>query len=129
MQALEAFARFARGPTYQKLAARYEFNPDQFAGYRGSYELPSGETLIQAQKLWKEEKDSGIPIAAIFLADVSGSMSGGQTAMYDGIAVSLKLLIEKKQADPNLRLMLFVLSDGLTNNRHRYSHLRDIISG
>ncbi len=64
------------GALDQKLAAKYEFNPDEFAGYRGSYELPLGETLIQAQKLWKEEKDSGIPIAAIFLADVSGSMPG-----------------------------------------------------
>ena len=35
-----------------------------------------GKTILNAQQLWKEEKDSGKPVVAVFVADVSGSMSG-----------------------------------------------------
>ena len=38
--------------------------------------MPTGDVLVQAQKIWKEKKDVGRPIAAIFLADISGSMGG-----------------------------------------------------
>lgn len=35
-----------------------------------------GNTIAQAQSVWKEEKDSGIPIVAEFVVDTSGSMRG-----------------------------------------------------
>lgn len=35
-----------------------------------------GNTIAQAQSIWKEEKDSGIPIVAEFVVDTSGSMRG-----------------------------------------------------
>ena len=35
-----------------------------------------GNTIAQAQGVWKEEKDSGIPIVAEFVVDTSGSMRG-----------------------------------------------------
>ncbi|RPJ07744.1 MAG: VWA domain-containing protein, partial [Spirochaetaceae bacterium] len=40
------------------------------------YAIPAGKTLIQAQLLWKEKKNAGRKIAAVFVSDVSGSMSG-----------------------------------------------------
>lgn len=36
----------------------------------------NGNTIAQAQSVWKEEKDSGIPIVAEFVVDTSGSMRG-----------------------------------------------------
>ena len=44
--------------------------------YGRSVAVPSGETLIDAQGIWKEKKDGGRPVAAVFVADVSGSMAG-----------------------------------------------------
>lgn len=35
-----------------------------------------GSLISSAQKLWKEKKNGNKPIAAVFVADVSGSMNG-----------------------------------------------------
>ena len=35
-----------------------------------------GATIMEAQKLWKENKDNGTCITAVFVADISGSMDG-----------------------------------------------------
>jgi Ca-activated chloride channel family protein len=133
--------------------------------------------IIQAQKLWKEKKNSGKDICAVFVADVSGSMDGeplnnlkrslsegqkfigqdnliglvsysddvnidlpiakfnltqrsmfagavndlqawGSTATFDAIAVAIKMIEEQRAANPNLKPMIFVLSDGETNRGH-----------
>ena len=76
LEALEKFAAFTGQPAYEKLATKYGFNPS--LDYQSAFEIPSGEVLVQAQRLWKEKKDSGRPISAIFLCDVSGSMSGSR---------------------------------------------------
>ncbi len=47
-----------------------------FNDYSNAYDLPQGSILLRAQKLWKEKKSGGQPIAAIFIADISGSMGG-----------------------------------------------------
>jgi Ca-activated chloride channel homolog len=73
-EALELFAKFAQEAPAQKLAAHYGFNPK--IEWTAPFPLPSGKMLIEAQKLWKQKKDAGRPIAAVFLADVSGSMRG-----------------------------------------------------
>jgi len=44
--------------------------------YQNSYSLKDSSIIGQAQKLWKQKKSSGRPIAAVFVADVSGSMEG-----------------------------------------------------
>ena len=144
--------------------------------------------MISAQKLWKEKKDAGRPIAAIFLADVSGSMNGGRisnlkkalidgssfvspdnsvglvtfsdkvtltvpikpfkslqkaafvtavdrmtsgggTAMYDGVLVSLGLLIEEKKKNPNIKPVLLVLTDGNTSYGYKYKEVEQIVRG
>ena len=144
--------------------------------------------LVQAQKIWKEKKDAGRPISAVFLCDVSGSMrgtrlnqlkralldgsrfiapsnsiglvlfsdrvsvvlpvkpfdlnhraaflaavedmdAGGKTAMYDGVAVSLSMLVKEKQAQPEVKPILFVLTDGQTNVGMNFSDMDRIIGG
>jgi Ca-activated chloride channel family protein len=72
--ALTLFAEFCNTSTNQNKATNYGFNKN--LNYSYSFSTPSGEALTEAQKLWKEKKDSGRPIVAVFLNDVSGSMNG-----------------------------------------------------
>ncbi len=70
----KAFIEFCKQKKYQDLGEEYGFKyPENYIS-----ELPEldGDTLVQAQKLWKEKKDNGKPIVAVFVADISGSMSG-----------------------------------------------------
>jgi len=185
-EALEQFAAFAEQPEYKALAQKYGFNPS--LSYQSPFEVPTGDILIRAQKLWKEKKDAGRPISAIFLCDISGSMQGtriqnlkkaliqgidfispensigliffndtvsivlpvrkfdlnhkaafraaiedmtasGGTAMYDGTAVSLSLLAEEKKKNPDVKPLLFVLTDGETNTGLSFKDMSPIIRG
>ena len=184
LEALQMFAAFAEQAKFQKSAANYGFNPA--LDYASAFPAPSGAMLIQAQRLWKQKKDAGRPISAVFLCDVSGSMdgsrlnalkksllggsefiapensigivlfsnqvsvvlpiekftlahkasfhaavedmtAGGQTAMYSGIVVSLSLLLDEKQKNPNAKTTLFVLTDGETNAGLELKDVRPVI--
>ena len=46
--------------------------------YQNSYQLQDSSIIGQAQKLWKQKKSGGRPIAAVFVADISGSMEGSR---------------------------------------------------
>lgn len=186
VEVLKQFAKFMDGRKYRDKATEYGFNPAM--SYDPPFQAPSGEALVAAQHLWKQKKDAGRRIAAVFLADVSGSMegarmrelkraladgssfiasensiglvtfsdrvtvllpikqfqmvqqsafhtavgglsTGGKTAMYDGIAVSLSMLVEEKQKDPNVKPVLFVLTDGETNIGMSYGDMDNIIEG
>lgn len=186
MEALEQFARFAERPEFRRLAERYGWNQPISTSYQPDLVMPDGAMLLQMQRLWKEKKDAGRPIAAIFIADVSGSMAGsriralkqallsgsefispenhiglatfsntvtellpvnrfnlnqkaafhaavqdmdtgGNTAMYDGVLVSLKLLLDYKGAHPEVKPMLFVLTDGQTNEGFTLSDAEEVI--
>ena len=186
LEALELFAQFMDINRYKKLAGSYGFNPS--LQHQAPFQLPEGRTLIQAQRIWKQKKDAGRPIAAVFRSDVSGSMRGtrlnelrralvegssfigeensiglvefnteatvvlpikpfqllhksafhsavqqmeanGNTAMYDGIAVALSLLVEEKRTNPNAKPMLFVLTDGQTNRGLKFGDLDRVIEG
>ncbi len=72
-QLIEAFSKYALDEQQQNLAKNYGFNQNENNSNLTTYD---GNTILQAQQLWKEEKDSGKPIIAVFVADVSGSMSG-----------------------------------------------------
>lgn len=172
---IEAFAKYATNSASQNLAKSYGFNND--LNYSASSTSYDGKILLQAQQLWKEEKDSGKPIIAVFVADVSGSMSGtplanlkkslingsqyinnnnyiglvsystnvtinlpidefnlnqrsyfngsvqnlvasGNTATFDAILVAANMLLEKQKEIPDSKMMMFVLSDGETNQGH-----------
>lgn len=185
LEGLELFAKFAEQSKYEQQATKYGFNPT--LDYASAFDIPSGEVLVQAQKLWKEKKDAGRPISAIFLCDVSGSMAGtriaglkksliggsefisaensiglvyfnhrvsvvlpikkfdlnhkasfhaavedmvaeGGTAMYNGVAVSLSLLLDEKRSNPNAKVTLFVLTDGETKDGWQFKEVRDVVS-
>lgn len=183
---LDRFAKFCLAEPQKRLAAEYGFWPP--IDWKEPYAVPSGKTMAAAQKLWKQRKDAGRPIAAIFVADVSGSMAGskinmlrnalldgsqfissgnaiglisfstdvsihlpikpfspmqkaafqaaargldtgGQTAMYDAVAVALSLLGEYRKAHADVRPMVFVLTDGETNTGAKYDESAPIIAG
>lgn len=71
-EVLKRFADFVK--TQQPVLEKFGFgtSPD----YRDAYKIPDGNTIAQAQKLWKQKKSGGKPIAAVFVTDISGSMEG-----------------------------------------------------
>ena len=182
---LGKFIEYCKSDKSQKLATEYGFN--NLNDYKPEIGVISGETISRAQKIWKEKKNANKEIAAVFIADVSGSMQGeplnklkksllsgsqyiskensiglvsfssdvniclpigkfdlnqrslfagavndleanGSTAMYDGVAVALKMLLAEKAKNPNAKLMLFVLSDGETNYGHSLNDIQNILS-
>ncbi len=72
--ALDLFVDYAMSDDCQKKAKDYGFDPDESFNY--NTKSISGADLINAQQIWKQEKDSGTPTIALFIADVSGSMNG-----------------------------------------------------
>jgi Ca-activated chloride channel homolog len=73
---MDLFAKYVRSPAGLSVAQRYGFEKD--LGWQPLAALPSGDLLAKAQALWKEKKDLGKPIVAVFLSDVSGSMDGAR---------------------------------------------------
>lgn len=71
---LTMFRDYCLNEESQKLASEYGFNEN--ADYVSSLPEIKGETILEAQDLWKENKDGGNSITAVFVADISGSMSG-----------------------------------------------------
>ncbi|QWU15580.1 Ca-activated chloride channel family protein [Paenibacillus sophorae] len=181
---IKKFAEFAEQDKYQKSAADKGFNglPD----YHSELGAVDGTLLSSAQKLWKEKKNGNKPIAAVFVADVSGSMdgeplnrlkesllqgqkylgrdnsiglvsyssevsvnlpigkydanqqsmfvgavnslqAGGGTATFDGIAVAMKMLRDELTVNPDVKPVIFVLSDGETNEGHSLDDIRGLI--
>ena len=181
---LKRFIEFYKQDKYSELASKYGFN--NLNDYKCEISDLSGDTIIQAQKLWKENKNVNKPIVAVFVADVSGSMEGqplnelkksllngaqyigeesyigivtysndvninlpigkfdinqrslftgavkdmqpgGGTATFDGIIVAIKMLLEEKAKNPDIKPMLFVLSDGETNQGNSLEDVREIL--
>ncbi|MDO5294380.1 MAG: vWA domain-containing protein [bacterium] len=71
---LEAFVSYATSKEAQELATSLGFN--QLDDYKSEMPGLDGNTILKAEKLWKENKDTGKDITAVFVADVSGSMDG-----------------------------------------------------
>lgn len=71
---LNKFIEFYKQYKYQELAVKDGFNA--LEDYKCEIENLDGNTILQAQKLWKENKNGDKPIVAVFVADVSGSMEG-----------------------------------------------------
>lgn len=184
--ALNLFLEYCSSDEAQTLATNYGFN--NLNDYKSELTEYSGDILLDAQKLWKEKKDSGKPVTAVFVADVSGSMAGeplnnlkrslingsqyinednyiglvsynskvfvnlpvgkfdlnqrayftgavedldavGGTASFDAVTVALKMLLDAKEANPDTKLIMFLLSDGETNQGHTLQNIKDIITG
>jgi len=71
-EALELFARFI--DQQQSVVSRFGFGRN--ADYASAYSVEDSSLIAQAQGIWKEKKSGGRPVAAVFVADVSGSMDG-----------------------------------------------------
>lgn len=182
---LRKFAEFVKQEKYQTSGGKNGFNG--LNDYSPETAVPDSAILPSAQKLWKEKKNVK-PIAAVFVADVSGSMSGeplnrlkqslltgqkylgrdnsiglvsystdvsinlpiakydtnqqsmfvgavnslhadGGTATFDAIIVAMKLLRDEMTANPSVKPVIFVLSDGETNGGHSLKDIRDVITG
>jgi Ca-activated chloride channel family protein len=70
---LKDFIAFCKSPESQAAASKYGFNglPD----YKSDPRV-SGFSLAQAQRLWKDNKNADRDLFVVFVADLSGSMSG-----------------------------------------------------
>ncbi|GAA3401484.1 VWA domain-containing protein [Paenibacillus hodogayensis] len=184
LEIVKKFAEFVTRDTYQKTGKDKGFN--NLDDYKPEMAAVDGSLLSAAQKLWKEKKNGGKPIAAVFVADVSGSMAGeplnrlkesllkgqkylgkensiglvsyssnvavrlpigkfdtnqqsmfvgavnslqanGGTATFDAIVVAVKMLQEKMAEDPNMKPIIFVLSDGETNEGYSLKDIKGLI--
>lgn len=181
---IKKFAEFVEQDKYQQMADQKGFNG--LNDYQSELEVVDSSLLPSAQKLWKEKKDGNKPVAAVFVADVSGSMDGeplnrlkeslltgqkylgrdnsigfvsystdvtinlpigkydlnqqsmfvgainsleasGNTATFDGIVVAMKMLQDEMAANPDVKPLIFVLSDGETNVGHSLDDIRGLI--
>ncbi|AIQ58351.1 vWA domain-containing protein [Paenibacillus borealis] len=184
LEIIRKFAEFAVQDKYQTAASDRGFNG--LNDYKSELTPVDGSLLSSAQKLWKEKKDGSKPIAAVFVADVSGSMAGeplnrlkesllkgqkflgkdnsigfvsyssdvtinlpigkydtnqqsmfvgainslqaaGGTATFDGMVVAMKMLKDELALHPEMKPLIFVLSDGETNEGHSLDEIRGLI--
>lgn len=72
--AVKLFADYCRNDDNQALASRKGFNLHN--DYKSQSNGLDGSGYLSAQKIWKQNKDGGQPIIAVFVADISGSMAG-----------------------------------------------------
>ena len=78
MELIKAFNEFCKTPDAKKKADKYGFN--QMDEYKDSIPKTDGNTWLQMQRIWKKNKNASKPIAAVFVIDTSGSMSGSPLA-------------------------------------------------
>lgn len=75
---LKMFSEFCESADAQKTASSLGFN--QYDDYKGTSNQFTGNEVISALKLWKENKDGGSPVISVFIVDRSGSMEGEKLA-------------------------------------------------
>lgn len=103
------------------------------------------ESLLKGQKYLGKENRIGLvsysngvtinlPIAkydtnqqSLFVGTVGTLQAGGGTATFDAIAVAMKMLEDYMAGDPNVKPIIFVLSDGETNAGHSLKDIRGLI--
>jgi Ca-activated chloride channel homolog len=61
---------------------------------------------------------------SLFSGAIEDLQAGGSTAMFDAIIVASKMLMDEKAKNPNVKLMLFVLTDGETNYGHSLNDIQ-----
>lgn len=96
LEILKMFAEFCESDESQKRATEYGFN----AMENYEYELPmvDGDILVQAQKIYKDNKDTVRNVCAVFVTDVSGSMRGEAImSLKEGLVNSMKYINAEHQ--------------------------------
>ena len=72
--AAKLFTEYCQSDESQALATKKGFNlHDDYVSQPSGLD---GAGYLAAQKIWKQSKDGGQPIIAVFVADISGSMAG-----------------------------------------------------
>lgn len=108
-EALNLFLEYAMSSKCQDHAKEYGFNQQNDFTYNTT--AISGNDIISAQSLWKQEKDSGAPTIALFIADVSGSMNGDPL-----LRLKQSLLEASKKIKNDNYIGLISYSDDVTIN-------------
>jgi Ca-activated chloride channel family protein len=92
LEVLELFAKYIDANT----AKIKKFGFGLGEKHTDMYTIDDGATISKAQKIWKENKSGGKPIAAMFITDVSGSMSGDKIkALREALEVASGLISSK----------------------------------
>lgn len=73
-EVLKLFTDYLLTDEIQKMAEDVGFNANN--DYQEQSFSMTGEDLLKAQGIWKEKKDAGQPVVAVFVTDISGSMDG-----------------------------------------------------
>ena len=73
-EAAKLFKDYCLNSESQSLADKKGFNLHD--DYKSQPNGMDGAGYLSAQKIWKQSKDGGQPIIAVFVADISGSMAG-----------------------------------------------------
>ena len=108
-EVLQAFTQYCLSADQQSVASHYGFNEKN--DYKPTEPDFDAVTLINAQQLWKQEKDSGKPVVAVFVADVSGSMDGDPLAR-----LQTSLLSASQYINSNNYIGLVTYSNDVTVN-------------
>jgi Ca-activated chloride channel family protein len=66
---------------------------------------------------------------SMFSGTLQSMQASGGSAMYDAIAVGAKLLVDAKASHPDARLMLLVLTSGVSNRGLSYSEIKEVLAG
>ena len=64
---------------------------------------------------------------AYFTSAIKGLTPSGGTATYNGTLVAVQMILEKMKDNPNARPVIFVLSDGETNQGYEFERAAQII--
>lgn len=72
LTALKQFSDFSLSAENQQAASQFGFN--QYDNYKYTGSKMSTAQLVGSLKLWKENKDAGVPVVSMFVVDRSGSM-------------------------------------------------------
>ncbi len=99
---LNEFADYCKRDESQAIATGYGFNG--FDNYVSADYGVDSSAVVQAQKLWKDNKDTAAPVIAVFVADNSGSMSGES---INGLKKSLVNGAEVINSDTSVGLVTF----------------------
>lgn len=91
LELIKAFNEYCKTPEAKKKADNYGFN--KMDDYKDSIPKTDGNTWLQMQKIWKKNKNATKPIAAVFVIDTSGSMSGTPlAALKESMTNSMKYI-------------------------------------
>lgn len=93
---LQMFGEYILSSNIQQYASSLGYNKDE--SYLSTVANYSGGMITEILDFWKQEKASGKKIAAVFVADVSGSMSGGKLeALQDSLKNAMQYVGENNK--------------------------------